>query len=172
MGEQVKTPQCGVFAQRYPTKQEADRAEQAQAIGGDYATGEGNEKSHLRNQKRKPTQSGWFFFLLRWDLNLRPSVALSPCRRGGRITCEQVKTVDNCFHDAIPHKARSIVREAVPNDRDAYATGEVVVGSNRNDALHRLPPQPKTFLDEVREGFTFSLFAFLPPQRNFFGGNK
>ena len=68
---------------------------------------------------------------------------LRPCRRRGRITCEQVKTVDNCFHDAIPRKARSIVREAVPSDRDDYATRAVVVGSNRNDASLRLPYQPK-----------------------------
>ena len=38
MGEQAKTAQCAIFAPRYPTKQGADRAEQAQAIGGDYAT--------------------------------------------------------------------------------------------------------------------------------------
>ena len=41
VGEQVKTPQCGVFTQRYPTKQGVCRAEQAQATADDYATGEG-----------------------------------------------------------------------------------------------------------------------------------
>ena len=41
-----------LFAKRYPTKQGVFRAEQAQARENDYATGEGNEKSHLRNQKR------------------------------------------------------------------------------------------------------------------------
>ena len=45
VGEQVKTPQCGVFAPRYPTKQGVCRAERAQARADDYATGDGNEKS-------------------------------------------------------------------------------------------------------------------------------
>ena len=36
----------------YPTKQGVCRAEQAQATADDYATGEGNEKSHPRNQKK------------------------------------------------------------------------------------------------------------------------
>jgi len=40
VGEQVKTPRCGVFTQRYPTKQGVCRAEQAQATADDYATGE------------------------------------------------------------------------------------------------------------------------------------
>ena len=38
-----------LFAKRYPTKQGVFRAEQAQARENDYATGEGNEKSHPRN---------------------------------------------------------------------------------------------------------------------------
>ena len=36
-------------------------------------------------------------------------------------------------------------------------------------------PQPKTFSDEVREGFTFSLFTLhfsLNPSEKIFGGNK
>jgi len=53
VGEQVKTARCGVFTKRYPTKQGVFRVEQAQTRENDYATGEGNEKSHLRNQKEK-----------------------------------------------------------------------------------------------------------------------
>ena len=41
-----------LFAKRYPTKQGVFRAEQAQARENDYATGEGNEKSHPRNQQK------------------------------------------------------------------------------------------------------------------------
>ena len=39
------------FCRRKSPKQEVGRAECIEAIGDDYATGLGNEKSHLRNQR-------------------------------------------------------------------------------------------------------------------------
>ena len=52
VGEQAKTAQCAVFVPRYPTKQGGMKRSKLRAHY-DYATGEGNEKSHPRNQKRK-----------------------------------------------------------------------------------------------------------------------
>jgi hypothetical protein len=58
-----------VFTKRNRPKQEADRAECTEAIGGDYATVEGNEKSHPRNQKRKQSIGLLFRF---WNDVFRP----------------------------------------------------------------------------------------------------
>ena len=58
VGEQVKTPQCGVFTKRYPTKQGVRRAERPQATADDYATGAGNEKFHPRRRRRMTVRPG------------------------------------------------------------------------------------------------------------------
>ena len=58
VGEQVKTPQCGVFTKRYPTKQGVRRAERPQATADDCATGAGNEKFHPRRRRRTTMRPG------------------------------------------------------------------------------------------------------------------
>ena len=77
VGEQAKTPRCGIFAPRYPTKQEVCQAEQAQARAYDYATGAGNEKSHPRNQKRK--QSNGLLFRFWNDVFRKRNVMRTSC---------------------------------------------------------------------------------------------
>ena len=62
-----------VFPTRNPAKQGGHRAEQAQATVNDYATGEGKEKSHPRNQKPSRTEFGKVFtyslFTIHFSLN-------------------------------------------------------------------------------------------------------
>ena len=65
VGERRKKDAVRPFFKRYPTKQGVCRAEQAQARADDYATGEGNEKSHPRNQvKPKLIHQNQFGFLI------------------------------------------------------------------------------------------------------------